>query len=145
MWNLPAFRRNVQSAYVKVKQSDYRPGQALRVPGVCVSRFEDNRHIKMVGLSALKSSWLYPPKLFLVFISVRGWVEPMAFVRPEWLCQWKVSMIPAGIETANFRLVEQFLNPLRHLVPHRLYMRYLQSVPGTALLLGNIKQQNHLS
>jgi len=52
---------------VKVKQSHYRPGQALRAP-----RFQDNRHMKVVRLSALRTGRLYPQEIFLVLISVKG-------------------------------------------------------------------------
>jgi len=45
---------------VKVKQSHYRPGQALSVPRG-VPRFQDNRHMKVVSLSALRTGRLYPP------------------------------------------------------------------------------------
>jgi hypothetical protein len=37
------------------------PGQALRVPGVSGLRFQDNRHMKVVRLSALLTGHLYLP------------------------------------------------------------------------------------
>ena len=87
---------------VKVKQSHYRPGHTPRFPD-----------FKTIGAR--------PPlplqKIFLVLISVRGWVNSWAIVRPEGLCHWKIPTTPSGIEPATFRLVEQCLNQLRHRVP----------------------------
>jgi hypothetical protein len=82
---------------LKEKQSHYRPGETLRVAGIEALRFQDNRHMKMVRLLALSIGRLYPQEIFLVLISV-SWVNPRAIVRPEGLCQWKISMTLSGIE-----------------------------------------------
>jgi len=92
---------------ILVKQSHYRPWgfqEEEEAP-----RFQDNRHMKVAMLSALHTGRLYPQEMFLVLISVRGWVNPRAIAWPEELCQWKIPMTPLGIEPATFQLGAQWL------------------------------------
>jgi len=68
---------NIQQFYVlptqcKVKQSHYRPDRPRGFQEDEVPRFQDNRHMNVVRLSALRIGRLYPQEIFLVLISVRG-------------------------------------------------------------------------
>jgi hypothetical protein len=96
----------------KVKESLYRPGQALRVPGgwgFQISRQSAHEGDKVVSpmhwppIPPRKYSWY----LFLL-------EAELTIVWPEGWSQWKIPMTPSGIEPATFRLVLQCLNQLSH-------------------------------
>jgi len=72
-------------------------------------RFQDNRLMKVVRLSALRTVHLYPKEIFLVLISVRGRVNPKTIMRPE-RCQWKIQMTPLGNRTGDLPALARCLN-----------------------------------
>jgi hypothetical protein len=111
---------------VKLKHSLYRPGHALSVPGGCGSHIS-RQHMKVVMLSAIHTSWLYPQETSLVIVSVRGWIDLRATAHPEGLCQWKIPVTLLGIEPMTFRLVAQCLNQLHLHVPQN-YIMYVNKI-----------------
>ena len=116
-YNRARLRVNKVFLRKKVKQSHYRPGQALRVPGSWVSKISRQSAHEGGKVVSPTHRQPLPQETFVVLISVRGCVNPRAIVRPEGLCQWKNPLTPSGIETATFRVLVQCLNQLRHRVP----------------------------
>ena len=67
-----------------------------------------NNYMNVLSSPALSNIRLYPLKeIFLVFLSVRGWVELRDILRPERLGWLKFPVTSSGIQTANFLLVLQ--------------------------------------
>jgi hypothetical protein len=99
---------------VKIKQSHYRPGQALSVSGACGSQI--SRQSAYEGGKVV--SHTHRPPLPLGNIPyTHFWVDPRVLVWPEGLCEWKIPVTPSGIKSATFRFVAQCLNQLHHRVP----------------------------
>ena len=78
------------------------------------TEFLDNRHMKVVRLSALRTDCLYPQEWFLVLISVRGWPEES---------HWKIPVTPSGIEPATSRFLAQYLNQMCHRITSKINRR----------------------
>jgi hypothetical protein len=95
-------------SYKRVKQSLYRSGQALGVPGGWGSRQSRTGHI-------------YHQVIILLLISVRGSVDPRTILRTEGLCQWKIPLTTSGIEPSTLRLVAQCLKQMRDCVDRICY------------------------
>jgi hypothetical protein len=121
----------------KGKKSHYRPWGFQEVDA---PRF-DNRHMKVARLSALRSGRLYPQEIFLVLISVRGWVDLRAIVRLEGLCEWKDPVTPSSIEPATFRFVAQCLNHYATACPTEILGMYMYLQVHTYTIL---KQNKNL-
>jgi len=83
--------------------------------------FQDNQHMNVIRLSALRTGHLYPQEIILVLISVTFWVNSKTVLLPKELCEWKTPMIPSVIEPTSFRFVAQCLNQLLYPVSQFCY------------------------
>ena len=59
---------------------------------------------KVARLSTLHAGPLYPQKVLLILITVKGWVDLRVTVSPGGLRKWKNVMTPSGIEPSLFWL-----------------------------------------
>ena len=77
-------------------------------------RFQDNRHMKVVRLSALRTGRLYRPG------NIPGihFCWRLSRTQGHSATRRIMSVTPSGIEPATFRLVAQCLNQLRYGVPY---------------------------
>jgi hypothetical protein len=137
-WTSPSFYLKVKAK----KQSHYRPDRPWGFQKVEALRFQDNRHMKVVRLSALRTGHPYPQEIFLVLTSIRGWVDPRAIVQPTGLYEWKTPVAPSGIKPATFRLVAQCLDQLRHRVTLLFTCRQIQSDSETSPYNAVLKSDN---
>jgi hypothetical protein len=97
---------------VKVKQSHYRPGQALRVPGGWGSQISrQSAHAGGKVVSPTHRQPLPPREYSWYSFLLRGWLDPRAIVRPKGLCQWKNSIDTIGNRTRDFPACSAVLQP----------------------------------
>jgi len=96
------------------------PVQALKCP-------EGSRSLRLTDFETIGTwKWLvfqrYPPvaftpkEIFLVFISVRGWFDFRAILRPEVLGLWKIHMKLSRIQTASLRHAAHYVKHMRQSV-----------------------------
>jgi hypothetical protein len=90
---------HLQAYQYKHLRKDDKTGKRKEIPTLAWTGPEGSRKMrlpdfktidtKVVRLSAQSFGRLHPQEIFLLLISVRGWVDSWHIVRPEGLCQWK--------------------------------------------------------
>ena len=96
------FNSHLNSLYWRVK------GKTIPVQAWTGS--EGSRRLTFLDFKTCISH-LYAQEIFLVLISVGGWVDPRAIE----LCYWRIPVTPSGIKPVTFQLVVQCLYQLCHL------------------------------
>ena len=92
----------------KVRLTHYRPGQTLRAPGVLrFQEFLNNRHMKMVKLSALRTDRLTAQHICQRLGRLQG------HSAADGLSQLKIPVIPPGIEPVESKVLRRILGPMR--------------------------------
>jgi hypothetical protein len=103
--------------HIKIKQSHYRPGQALKIPefwGSQITRQSAHESGKFVSP---KHHPPLPPRKYYWYSFLSGAEStPGPIMRPEGLYEWKITMTTSGVEPATFRFVAQCLDQLHHRV-----------------------------
>ena len=109
-----------------------------------VPRFQDNRHTKVIRLTALCTGRLYPQEIFLVLISIRGWVNSRAIARAGSIMSMKNSSDTIGNRTRNLSAcsavpqptVPQAACPFKEILGFMMFPSLL-NVKSNALLLSS--------
>jgi hypothetical protein len=88
--------------YIKGKATSVRGRETSGIPPFLDNRLTDGGEVvQPYALAAL-----YSPGRFLVFVSIRGWVDPRVIMRLEGLGKLKNAITSSsGLEPAIFRLV----------------------------------------
>jgi len=110
---------------LKVKQSYYRPGQALRVPESGDSQISRPSAHEGGKVASLKHRSLYPHEIFLVLISVKNLSRPQGHSAAGRIMSMKNYSGTIGIRTRDLPtctpLPRQTVQPRAHTFPIRVH------------------------